>query len=936
MRNRASAKEERERNNKTVNHGECNLKRYSLWFIVFIGVIFCFSAGHRNNSVLALDSAEEPSFNQGEIKRAILDNGMVVLIKENHNLPLVNLFLCVRSGSAQEGKISGFGASHFIEHMLFKGTAVRKAGGIFKEIESFGGTINAFTGYDYTGYKSTVPSEFAFPALEILSDMVMNATFDQQELEKERQVVLKEIKLSQDDPQKHALRLLWQTAYLTHPYKYPILGEENLFKDLTRKNLVEYYQTKYVPNNMILAIVGDVEAESILTYTKELFKDFQRKAILNDENNLEPEQKELRRCKEQFTSGLTYLFIGFHSVALTDEDCFALDVLATILGEGKSSRLYDLICNKRKLAYSIEAINYTPQDPGLFIISCFLEEARTKAAESLILKQIELTKKKKASEKELESAKNRIISDILFQNQTIGAQAQDMAFNEAIAGDPRFTEKYLRKINQVSCEDIMKVANKYLNKDNLSIIALIPRDEPRPFSLRRNATKRKGRGEPAKQESFEPSSNPFKIGIENLTKDPGKNFPVKRFVLDNGLTLLVKQNKDLALVSIQAVFKGGLRAEEEDSNGVCNLVAQMLDQGTTSKNALEIADWLESKGARLSCFSGNNSFGLSLDLLSKDFDQMLELLADLITNSTFPQREFKRSKEKSLAQLKAREDSIFESGTRLLKLTLFQKHPYRFLTLGNEKSLKRLKRRDLISFYRNFCVGRNLVLAVFGDVDAEKVSVKVKGAFAELKAGEAVSISPPKEPETKIVRTTLESLPKKQSLVLMGFHGTTLASQDRHTLEMICHILSQSSGRLFTEIRQKVGQAYTLGAYPVLGLDPGYTVIYIATTEENVETVRNEISHQLRLLKEKPLAEEELEQAKRALIGEKLIARQTNSACALESSLDELYGLGYNHYLQYTDRVNQIKAEDIISCAMQYFDLDNYATVIVKPESGIK
>jgi zinc protease len=490
-----------------------------------------------------------------------------------------------------------------------------------------------------------------------------------------------------------------------------------------------------------------------------------------------------------------------------------------------------------------------------------------------------------------------------------------MTFNEAMTGDFRFTEKYVQKINQVNCEDVLRVANKYLDSNKLSIVALIPRDETRKVG------------------PFKESNIPLKIGFENLTKDSEEALPVKRHVLSNGLTLLIKENKDLPLVSIKAVFKGGLRAEDESSNGICNLVAAMLDQGTKSEDSSKIAYLIESKGARLSYFSGNNSFGLSLDLLSKDFEQMLELLSNLIMNSTFPEKEFKRLKEKSLAQLKAQEDDIFESGIRMLKSILFQKHPYRFLTLGNEKSLKKLRRRDLIDFYRDFCVGRNLVLAVFGDVDAEEVLVKTEKAFAKLNSGGLLRISPTEEPKIKTVQTSSKSLPKEQSLLLMGFHGTTVYSQNRYALEMICHILSRSSGKLFTEIRQKAGHAYSLGAYSVLGLDPGYIVVYVATTQENVEAVKNEILRQLRLLKERLLSEEELVQAKRALISKKLISRQTNSTCALESSLDELYELGSNYYLQYTDQINQIEAEDIIRCAKQYFDLTNYTTVVVGPKN---
>ncbi len=920
MRNRASAKEKGTGSHKILSHGESSLICRSLWLIIFVGIMFLLSGF---------------TFSQGKIERTTLDNGMVVLLKENHNIPLASLFLCVPSGSAQEGKFSGSGIAHFIEHMLFKGTSGRAAGDVFREIESYGGKINAVTSYDYTGFKVTVPSESVYPALEIVADMVMNANFNEQELEKERQVILKEIKLTYDNPQRYASRLLWQTAYSTHIYKNPILGEEHSFKNLGREDLLNFYHKNYTPDNMILSIVGDVDTRGALTFVKDTFRDFQRKHIADFESRPEPKQKELREREEEFTTGLMYLRLGFHSVAITDEDIFALDVLAAVLGNGESSRLHNLLCNKKRLAYSMEAINYTPRDPGLFIISCLLEERNRKRVVSLILKQIELLKKSKISENELESAKNKVISDVLFYSQTIEAQVQDLALNEAISGDCRFTEKYVQKIRQVNSPEVLRVAEKYLKQTNLSIIALTPREEATKSSLRTN------------------SDRPFMAGVEDLTHQADNSSPIntakgkmtlteilpnkeenekiKRYLFDNGLTLLVRENRDLPLVSIKAVFKGGLRVENEQTNGLCNLVAKMLDKGTKTKSAGEIAYLIESKGARLSSFSGNNSFVLSLDALSKDFDQMLASLADLIKNCTFPQIEFKRQKEKNLAKLKAQEDNIFESGKRLLKSILFERHPYKFPIIGNEESLKKLRRRDLIDFYKKFCVGKNMVLGVFGDVDADDVRKQAKELFAEINPGNTPEITPDAQEETKSVRTSFEALAKKQTLLLMGFPGTTVLNQDRFMLEIICQVLSQASGRLFYQIRENTGLAYTLGAYQVLGLDTGYLVIYVATTDEVIETVKKEIWHQLRLLKEEPLSEEELTQAKRAIIAERIIARQTNSACALESSLDELYGLGFNHYLKYADQINGVGAKEIQRCADRYFDLDNYAVVVVGP-----
>ncbi|MBN3038808.1 MAG: insulinase family protein [Candidatus Omnitrophica bacterium] len=945
MKNPVSAKEKEKSRRNQRSHGEPNLIRHSLWLIILIvGTIIGISAHYHPLCALSAQSLTSSLFSQGQITREELDNGMIVLLKEKKDIPLASIFLCVRSGSAHEGKFKGSGITHFIEHMVFKGTAERASGEIFQEIESYGGDINAFTSYDYTGYKITVPSQFLYPSLEVLSDMMVNASFDNNELKKEREVVLKEIRMSYDDPQRFIYRKLWETAYLIHTYKYPILGEEELFKELNRDKVRKFYQNRYTPENMVLCIVGDIEKDDSLSFIKDIFKDFRRKPKADPSILPEPRQQQLRQVEEKFTAGLTYLAMGFHGVSIADEDLYALDVLSTILGEGESSRLYDLICRQKQMAYSISAINYTPAQPGLFIISSLLEENKREDVQGLILDQIELLKEKFISADELESAKNRIISDIIFYNQTLEAQARDLALNEMISGDYRFSEYYVNNIEGVQAQDVLRVAKQYLTKENLTIVALTPK-EPGKGSVFQ------GPGRPlqigieqlskeeitATEENGESVDNSQKITAKNEVKEKSlltakTNREIKKFVLDNGLTLIVKEDKDMPLVSIKAAFKGGLRVENEDTNGICNLVAKLLDKGTKTKDAEEIAHMIESKGAHISGYSGSNSFFISMDLLSRDLDKMFALFADLIINSVFPEHEIDLQKEKNLAKLKGIEDNIFESGKKLLKENLFQKHPYRMEIVGNQKSLQGLTRKNLIAFYEKYCVGKNMVLTVFGDVDSDTIVKKTEEYFAQLNSGDIVEAVLPAESGEKSVRNASKAMPKLQSLLLMGFPGATVYSEDRFALELICQMLSQSSGRLFKEIREKAGQAYTLGAYQVLGLDPAYITIYVATTKESIDTVKDGVIGQLTQLKEKPVSSEELEQTKRALISQRLANRQTNSECALESALDELYGLGFDFYQEYADRINALSAENVQKCANKYFDFDNYALVIIGPK----
>lgn len=907
MKNRASAKE-KEENKHIKNHGEFKGKFRFLWFFIVLSVSLLFS-------LLSYAKIEgETLFSQGQIKCASTENGITVLLKQNHNLPLASLLLCVDSGSAQEGEFAGSGISHFVEHMVFKGSEKRGPGDVFQEVESFGGVINAYTSYDYTCYTITVPSEFTSNALEILHDLTTNAIFDKEELEKERNVILKEIRLNQDNPQRYASRLLWQTAYTTHPYKYPIIGEEEQLKKLSRDDLLKHYNTKYTPNKTTLAIVGDIEIESILAKIKDIYQDI-KPDIPDILTVLEPKQLSLREEVEEFTAGLTYLLLGYHTVSINDKDLFALDVLAAILGSGESSRLYRLIAEKKKLVYSISAANYTPRDAGLFIISSLLEEKKRKPTLNLIRKQIKLIKKKKVTAEELDTAKNKIVSSIVFQNQTIEAQTQDIVLNEVLTGNFKFTEEYIRGIEQVTADAILSVANTYLKESNLNIVALTPKNKL------------------SQHQSMHRTAKAPTIGVVGLGKEK-VGLSVQKYTLDNGITLLISENREMPLISIRVAFKGGLRAENEDLNGISNLTAQMLEKGTKNRTAIEIAKTVESRGASLSHFSGNNSFGLSLDALSKDFEPMLELFADLIINPKFAQKELVRQKEKNIAAINNEGDNIFSSGNRLLKATLFKAHPFKFTTIGTERSLKKIKRQDLIDFHQQFCVSNNMVLSIFGDVNAQEIMIKVKENFAALKNRSAPVITTTEEAKyVKEIKKGARVLDKKQALVLFGFYGSTILSEDRYTMELLLQILSHPSGRLFTQLRGKEGLAYTLGAYPVLGLDEGYITIYVATTNENAGLARTGVLEQLRLLKEKGVSREELEKAKRALLGKKIIGRQTNSARAFESTLDDLYGLGYNNYLNYHKFIEKISIEDIKVYANKYFDLTNYAIVTISPEN---
>lgn len=387
------------------------------------------------------------------------------------------------------------------------------------------------------------------------------------------------------------------------------------------------------------------------------------------------------------------------------------------------------------------------------------------------------------------------------------------------------------------------------------------------------------------------------------------------------------------MVSIVVAFKGGVRVEEETNNGISYLTAQSLSRATKVRSGKDVSEFIEAMGGKLSSFSGNNSFGLSLNLPSSNAEKGLALLGNILISPRFSPERIEREKERMLAQLKKEEDDIFSSGFKLLKTNLFPRHPYRLHYLGSKESLAKVTSEDVIDFYNRFVIPNNMVLSVFGDVDREKILAKIENIFGRMKQREFEDIDITEEPVLETIVEFTEHINKEQTLIISGFPGASLYDEDRYVLELISSILSGAGGQLYKRIRDELGLAYTLGAFSVSGIDRGYYSLYVATTYDNLREVKRELLNEIDRVKEEIISDEELKVAKQGLVGENMISLQGNSSLAFRASLDELYGLGFDNYTQYGQKINRINAEEVRRVANKYFNLDAYVAVTLTQKS---
>jgi len=838
------------------------------------------------------------TFPPSSAQKRVLPNGLTVIVQEDRSAPVASVQAWCGTGSIDEDAHLGAGLSHILEHMLFKGTKTRPANAIAQAVQDVGGYINAYTSFDRTVYWIDVPKAGVATAIDVLTDAMMNSTLPRAEYAKEQEVIRREFAMGFDDPDRMAGQLLFATAYQRHPYQLPVIGLLDVFNQLTHEQVMTYYKARYVPNNFTFVIVGDVQATEVHQQLAELFKDYPAQSLKPIYIPPEPTQLGRREVHEEFATELTRLSLAWHIPEVTHPDVPALDLLSTILGNGRSSRLYRRVREEAGLAYGVSAFSYTPGHPGILGIDATAEPEKRQPAQELILQIIAQIKEHGVTAEELAKAKKISLSHHLAALTTMRGQASDLGSNWFLTRNLNFTRDYLAAVQEVTGSDLQQVAARYLTDENLTIISLNPKGAA--------------------------------VATTEVTKGVVAQ-EIQRIELSNGLRLLVREDPRLPLISITAVFRSGLLAETPETNGITHLMAKTLLKGTTTRTAEQIADAIEAVGGNLGSDSGNNSFNITLDVTQPDLRLAGELLADILLNAAMPEESVAREKEVQLASIKDEEEQLTAVARNILREALFRQHPYALRTKGSEDSVARLRRADLLAFRDRYLVAKNGVISVFGNVKAAEVRQLFEQTLATMKPGElALREVDPSKPITETVE--VESLKEKaQGVLMVGYRGADLFSRDRYALELIDEASSDLCSRFFVRIREQMGLAYYVGSSQLQGLVPGMFAFYLGTDPQKLGPVKTALLDEIRTLATEGLTNEELARAKKKLIGQQQISNQSNDSLGYTTALDELYGLGFDHYQKLEAKVEAITQAEVKRVAAKYFQAQPCVIATVRP-----
>ncbi len=826
------------------------------------------------------------------------DNGLTLIVDEDHSAPVASVQAWCATGSINEGKWMGAGLSHILEHMLFKGTRDRKAGDIARQIQDRGGYINAYTSFDRTVFWIDVPSDGASEALSILSDAVMNSTLPEDEYTREQEVIRREFAMGFDDPGRQSSQLMLRTVFSESPFRHPVIGYLDVYNQLKRDDVMSYYKTRYVPNNLTFVVTGDVSAEKIRAQLEEAFKNYPRHALEPVFVEKEPEQIGRREAHEEFPTELTRLSLAWRIPGLTHPDTPALELLGDVLGSGRSSMLNQELREKQHTVHSVDAGMFSLQTDGVFVIQALCDPAERSTAEMQALAVVERIKKDGGSQAELDKARRSMLANQLSSLSTMRGKASDLGSNWLLTRNTNFSKDYLNAIARVTTEDLKRVAQQYLRPDRLNVTSLNPR----------------GSGvESEKRESEAPRSE------------------VKKFVLRNGLRLLVREDSTLPLVSIYAAFRGGLLAETPENNGITRLLSRTMLKGTSNRTAAQLAEEIESAGGRIGADSGNNSFSVSVEVMKPDLALGLDVVSDVLQNPAFPQSEVDLEKGAQIAAIKAEDEQITAVARNVMREKLFGAHPYALRGSGRPESVAKITPSDLQAFHDQYVVAQNGVIAVFGDVKAEEVLELFEKDFGSMPAGKLALSEPPKPVGPASPVSAVEERNKQQAVVMIGYPGADVLDPDRVSLDLLNEASNDLGSRFFNRIREQLGLAYFVGAGNFLGLAPGSFVFYLGTDPKKVEAVSTEFQQEIDGLSREGLTAEELSRAKKKLLGSEAIRNQSNSAFAASVAVDELVGLGFDNHLRRKKDVQAVTIENIRRVAAKYFNTPSRVEVIVRP-----
>ncbi|NDJ16727.1 M16 family metallopeptidase [Myxacorys almedinensis] len=935
------------------------LRRYRLPSLLFA---LCLSTALLTGEVPLLEAAnavEVPAtpLTTQSVRKTVLENGLTVLTKEVPTAPVVTVQVWYRLGSRDEARGVN-GIAHQLEHLMFKGTQDRpiQFGRLFNAL---GSQSNAFTSYDQTAYFGTVERDKLRSLLALEADRMQGALMTADALKSENRVVISELQGYENSPSYRLSRAVMKAAMPTSPYGLPVGGTKADVEKFTIEQIRSYYQNYYSPNNATLLIVGDFQTEPTLKAVEDLFGKVPnrgRAAQAATDTPMAQAQIPQRASEAQKANspnnapqnpvkspivlrepGSAFLMQAVYPLpAAKHADVPAINVLDSVLTQGRSSRFYQTLV-EGGLASDFSGYAATMISDGWYHLSATAapEQTLTKLSQAVesVLADI---RSKGVTPEELQRAKTQLRSYILLRNRDVTSQAFQLGDDQTTTGDYQRTDRLLAAIETVSAADIQRVAKAYFTPEKLTLGYF----EPSTFDKTAGGTASPGQttGQTVEQFNAGPPVAPSLVAkylpaIAKAPNQPAQALPEK-VVLPNGLRVLLLRDPSTPTVSLSAHVLAGQEFDRAEKSGLAKLTADNLTNGTTTKDALTLAKTLDDRGISFEISANRESVLMNGSALIEHLPILIQTMADVTQNASFPEQELELSRQRAITALKVQMDNPQYVARQVFQQTIYpENHP--FHSFPTEASLSAIARQDLVDFHKAHYRPDTTIIALVGDFDPAAVKTLLQNELGNWKAEAKAPmlVLPTVAQPTQVVRRYQGIPGKTQSVTLLGNAGIDRKDPRFYNALVMNQILGGDtlSSRLGGEIRDRQGLTYGIYSYFQAGNRQGPFLVSMQTAPEDADKA---IASTLKLLEQvrtQGIETAELTTAQRSLTSSYPVDLANPESLTNTILMNEVYGLNVAELRQYPNQIERVTQAQVDRAANELLHPDRIVVVTAGP-----
>lgn len=882
-----------------------------------------------------------------------LQNGMLVLTREVHSAPIATCWVWYRVGSRNE-VIGRTGISHWVEHMLFKGTPNIPKGEMDRLIARNGGSFNGFTSNDYTAYFETLPSDRIELGLQVEADRMVNSLFDPAEVESERTVIISEREGHENDAEWWLNEAVMAAAFQVHSYRNEVIGWKSDLLAITRDDLFDHYQTFYMPNNAVLVLVGDFQTDAILRKVEEYFAVLPSGPVLPGVRAVEPEQQGERRVVVRRPGPAQYVQIVYHAPDCRSADFAPMMVLDAVLSGAKplsfsggaqtnrSARIYRALVETQLAAYAGSGFRAS-FDPYLMEFEATVHDGHSvDEVEAALVAEVEKIQQDGVSDEEMAKVLKQVRAQVAYSSESVTNQALLLGMWEVLDRYTR-TETLLDEVGSVRPADVQRVAQRYLTERCRTVGHFLPTEDGGGGV---DVGGEVGRAQcsallsPPRARFCWAGFGGGEVGLGAAALDSGATSieTAVRHVLSNGVVALIQRTTSSPTVSVRGEIRVGAVDELAAKNGLATFTGAGLIRGTLRRSFQQIVAETEARGASVNASGGQHTSGFGGRSLVEDLPLVLEVLADMVMCPTFPEREIERLRGQFLMSLRENEQETRVQASRAARALLFPpEHPYSRLTSGTLETVQGIVRDDLVVFHGRYHP-MVTTIAVVGDVDPAVVIGLLEQTFGGwvCDGPPPSQFLPPVPMLQGVTRRDVEVAGKVQSDLIWGVHGMTRADPDYYAASVANMILGRIGlgGRLGDNVRERQGLAYYCGSSLDAELGPGPWAALAGINAASVERALAAIVHEIELFREQGPTDVELSDAHAYMTGSLVLGLETNDGIAGALLGIERFDLGFDYIRRYPALIRAVDADQVAAVVRKYLSTEHYVVAVAGARLG--